>query len=157
MVQLYSAGARNFLLMNVPPIGRGPTGNREIADSIQNWNKRLINVAAEFRYSYPDVTVHEFDTFRFFNRVMDDPTSFPETAIYKNLTDECSDYTRDDIQFDWFSEECGVRRNQYLWRDALHPTSPVHEAMASQIAELLRGRGMFGRTDESGYKKLRRA
>ncbi|KAL9128826.1 MAG: hypothetical protein Q9217_002579 [Psora testacea] len=136
---LYTAGARNFLLMNVPPIGRAPVGNPSIASSISDWNKRLMDVAADFRKDHAGVTVHEFDTFTFFNRVMDHPASFPETAHYINVTDYCPAYAGKPVDLDSVYEECGVALKQYLWWDGLHTTSPVHEAMASQIAEQLRG------------------
>lgn len=38
---------------------------------------------------------------------------------------------------DTFLEECGVPVNQYFWLNNIHPTYPVHEAVAAQIAQLL--------------------
>ena len=31
-----------------------------------------------------------------------------------------------------------MKLEQYLWHDALHPTTAVHDAMAAQIAKMLK-------------------
>lgn len=38
---------------------------------------------------------------------------------------------------DTFYDVCGVPVNEYFWLNALHPTYPIHEAVAAQIAKLL--------------------
>lgn len=35
------------------------------------------------------------------------------------------------------SPECPLAQKQYFWLDALHPTPPIHEAMAAEIEEIL--------------------
>ena len=40
---------------------------------------------------------------------------------------------------DTYYPECGAPANAYMWGDSLHPTSPVHEVVARQIAGALRG------------------
>ena len=38
-----------------------------------------------------------------------------------------------------FEEECGLPINKYFWRDSLHVTFPVHDAVAARVAGMLRG------------------
>lgn len=38
---------------------------------------------------------------------------------------------------DTFIEGCGIPVDQYFWLNALHPTGPIHEVVADQIAQLL--------------------
>jgi hypothetical protein len=35
------------------------------------------------------------------------------------------------------SPECAFPQKQYFWLDALHPTPPIHEAMAAEVQILL--------------------
>lgn len=35
-----------------------------------------------------------------------------------------------------FNSTCGVPRNEYFWADGLHPTSTVHDLIASQIVDV---------------------
>lgn len=68
--------------------------------------------------------------------MIDDPKSYPETAIYKNTTNDCSEY-KDSGKKDDFNKKCGIKLEQYLWHDPLHPTTAVHDAIAAQIAQML--------------------
>lgn len=38
---------------------------------------------------------------------------------------------------DTFYEGCGVPVDQYFWLNSLHPTGPIHEVVAEQVAKLL--------------------
>lgn len=46
-----------------------------------------------------------------------------------------------------FDPDCGIPQRQYFWLDALHPTPPVHDVLAKEVAEQLernQGVGMRG-------------
>ena len=38
---------------------------------------------------------------------------------------------------DTLDESCGVPVNQYFWLNTLHPTYPVHDVVAEQVAKAL--------------------
>lgn len=38
---------------------------------------------------------------------------------------------------DTLIESCGIPVDQYFWLNSLHPTGPIHEVVADQVAKLL--------------------
>lgn len=163
-LQLYSYGARNFLLLNVPPIDRTP-GSRILSPAnrtaeagyIGRFNFRHGALAWSLAGKHPDTTVFQLDTNYLFTRVIEDPTQFPETAGYRNTTNDCAAYTEwvvsdfadePDLQTElidvsgtptltFFAPSCGVPVDEYLWLNGLHPTYPMHNFIASQAVKLL--------------------
>jgi phospholipase/lecithinase/hemolysin len=99
--ELYYAGARNFAFLNVPPVDRAPLTNvqsvanqeEEKAD-ILAWNKALISMAKSLKRQFSDVNIFTVDANQLFTKVLDDPASFPQTALYKNTTSCCLAYEK---------------------------------------------------------------
>ncbi len=139
MLKLYHSGARNFLFMNAPPIDRTPYGIPAQGLAAEYFNARLVEKASNFSATYPDTNVFQFDTHSFFNTVIDQPQSFPETALYRNTTKHCLKYVGGTKKKGFSDPSCGAPMREFLWRDSLHTTWPVHRAMASQIVRLLGG------------------
>ena len=139
--QLHTAGAQNFLLLNVPPINRGPNERKPspLAKSIPSWNARLAKLAALFGSTFPEASVFLFDTHDLFSRILAAPGDFQPTRHLSNLTDQCDGYVRDVTSQEMYKRECGVPFDQYFWRDGLHVTFPVHRGGAEEVAGLLRG------------------
>lgn len=140
--ELYQAGARNFLLLNVPPVNLAPLTSAQgpqvqaIEDgAIQDFNDRLAALAHQVQYTYADVTVFLYDTHRVFSQVLQYPATYPQTAGYKNTTDYCVAYENGTPQEDSFNATCGIPVNQYFWLNSLHPTYPMQDVMAQQIAQ----------------------
>ncbi len=104
--------------------------------AVSDWNKGLLALALDLTLTHPDATVFHFDTHALFNEVIDDPTSYPQTAGYSNTRDNCEEYKTAEKKDD-FKAKCGMKLEKYLWHDALHPTPAVHDAMAAQIAQML--------------------
>jgi phospholipase/lecithinase/hemolysin len=99
--ELYSAGARNFVFLNVPPIDRSPLAlaNSALDQStqyvdIKAWNEALISMAQSLKAAKPDVNVFTIDTNKYFTEVLNSPSSFPQTALYKNTTEYCNAYAK---------------------------------------------------------------
>jgi phospholipase/lecithinase/hemolysin len=133
--QLYKAGARNFLFVNLPPIDRSPGAmkaerrakmlgkpsilqdNNEPRDRRQifhEWNDKLIQSARAFCDSHPeDITVMIYSSYDTFTRVLDDPASHG--------------FSLDDID-----KEGGA-----IWNDNLHPTTAMHDLVAKDMASFL--------------------
>lgn len=139
--QLYTAGARNFLLLNVPPLHRGPHHSKSssLANSISSWNGRLANLATNFGSVYARTSVFLFDTYDLFNKILDAPADFEQTRHLGNLEDQCDKYVGTLAGQDMYEKECGLPYDQYFWRDGLHVTFPVHQVLGEGVAGLLRG------------------
>lgn len=98
--ELYQAGARNFLFMNVPAVHRSPLmvgqGNATVElgrAAIEDFNTRISDMAQNFAQQRTDATIFMLDTFSLFDGVLDDPQSRPETEVYTNTTGFCSAYS----------------------------------------------------------------
>ncbi|KAL8718936.1 MAG: hypothetical protein Q9225_003998 [Loekoesia sp. 1 TL-2023] len=142
--QLYATGARNFLILNVPPIDRspgiiakGPSAVASIGAYIPIFNARFAALANALNNSHPDAKVFVFDTYTLFKRVLDNPSKFPQTKIIRNTDGFCPAY-HNAPTMDFNDPRCGLAVNQYFWLNELHPTYPVHEVAAVEIAKFLR-------------------
>ncbi|KAL9597486.1 MAG: hypothetical protein Q9219_005119 [cf. Caloplaca sp. 3 TL-2023] len=139
--QLYRYGARNFVLNDVPPIDRGPHVNKPDASieaqDINDFNYRMTRLFASFTKQHKDVSMSLFNTNKVFSLVIDDPSVYPQTAIYKDTTGSCAAYEQmpgDLPSMNHFNSACPYPANEYLWLNGLHPTYPIHEAIAAQLA-----------------------
>jgi len=140
--ELYYAGARNFAFLNVPPVDRSPLSlANSVTDQaiekadIASWNDALISLAKSIKTDKPDVNVFTIDTNKYFTEVLDNPKSFPQTALYKNTTNYCDAYANGTPTDDYLNATaCGIPVNQYFWLNTLHPTYPMHDVLAQQVA-----------------------
>ncbi|KAJ7187236.1 hypothetical protein C8R46DRAFT_1059191 [Mycena filopes] len=109
---LYDAGARNFLLINVPAIDRAPAkGNKP---NYIAWNVDLKAASAHFARLHPDATVLIYSAYDTFNAILDDP-----------------------IAHGFALEDVGMAGGP-MWVDHLHPSSRVHGFVARDMATFLR-------------------
>ncbi|KAL8958855.1 MAG: hypothetical protein Q9193_004169 [Seirophora villosa] len=130
---LYDYGARSFLLHNVPPIDRGtkPIEARAVSD----FNKRMVRLFATFTSKHNDVSVLLFNTHSVFSQAIAQPSVWPQTANLKDTTGNCKAYESGDVpSMDYYDSTCQYPVNQYFWLNGLHPTYPIHEALAAQVA-----------------------
>lgn len=108
-----------------------------VAQDINDFNYRMTKLFDSFTKD-KDVSVLLFHTNKLFSEVIDDPSVFPQTAIYKNTTGSCKAYEQGEVpRMDFFNSTCEYPVNEYLWLNGLHPTYPVHEALAAQLAVAL--------------------
>ncbi|KAG4424869.1 hypothetical protein IFR04_002029 [Cadophora malorum] len=139
--QLYYAGGRNFAFLNVPPVDRSPLALANTADQqalekadILAWNKLVVDMANKIKDEKPDVNIFLVDSYKYFTEVLDKPKKYKQTALYKNTTAYCADYQNGTPATDTFIASCGVPVNQYFWLNSLHPTYPMHDVLAEQVA-----------------------
>lgn len=142
--KLYDSGARNFLFLNVPPVERSPLTKAQGAAAVTEeaadlaaFNTGISNLTATLKATHADTNVFSFDTHALFNTVLDDPSSFPQTSIYKNTTDYCIAYENGTAANDTFDLSCGIPVNEYFWLNTLHPTYPMHNVLAQEVSMLL--------------------
>lgn len=141
----YRSGARNFLFLMVPPINRAPLTTQldsrrpffRQARAIADWNRRLVNLAVNLTRTYDDATSFVFDTNGLFNQILDDPKQYEQTRDLVMTSSYCPLYSRGTSSMDTLLNKCQVPVDQYFWLNSLHPTFPVHNAMASEIAKML--------------------
>ncbi|KAI9698546.1 MAG: hypothetical protein M1820_007436 [Bogoriella megaspora] len=142
--KLYKNGARNFLLLNVPPVNQSPGtttyGSGAITSegaAITDFNNKLSAAAKNLSSTYTDTTVFVFDSNTVFSNILSKPSTYPQTAAVKNTTGYCTAYQNGTPAQNTFDPSCGVPVDQYFWLNTLHPTFPVHNATAAQIVKTL--------------------
>ncbi|KAK7756286.1 hypothetical protein SLS62_001512 [Diatrype stigma] len=143
--ELYGAGARNFVFLDVPPVDRSPMMIRQGPDDaaaeklvLARWNELVAGLAADLKAAHPDdANVWTYSSSQSFGAALDDPTVYAATAEMKNLTQYCDAYMSGTPEPDTFIESCGVPVNQYFWLNELHPTYPIHDVVAQGVADTL--------------------
>lgn len=142
--KVYASGARNFLFLMVPPVNHAPMiahldsplTLRLSARAIADWNRRLVDLAADLTQG-SEAVAWVFDTNGLFNQILDGPRQFRQTAGLAVTDQFCPSYARGTSEFDTWSQGCQAPVNGYFWLNSLHPTYPVHDALASEIAKML--------------------
>ena len=119
-------------------MNRAPNAPAALAQSIPDWNLRLKKMAVDLSSKYADVSVFTFETDVLMNQILDDPSSYKETAKIKNTNEYCPAYGKNVPRLDYSDPSCSAPYNQYFWLDSLHPMPSVHQALASAVAEGLR-------------------
>lgn len=96
---LYEAGARNFVLLNVPPIERSPLtveqGEEAVgleSEALERFNGLVEGLAAEVAGERDGASVWVYDTYKSFSEVLDDPAAYPATEGLKDTTTFCEEY-----------------------------------------------------------------
>jgi phospholipase/lecithinase/hemolysin len=113
--ELYQAGARNFLFVNVPPVHRSPAWRNGDSPpvTILTWNQKLREVAEYFQSNHSDATVMLFSSWDCFTTILDEPTRHG------------------------FSKSDPGTAGGGIWVDRLHPTSRMHDYIARDISQFL--------------------
>jgi len=115
--RLYAVGARNFLFIDVPPIHLSPAvadHRREEASRLYStWNFSFCRQIEAFCAAHGDLTALLFSSYRLFMSLLENPNThgFEAQDVHKMGGD--------------------------IWADHLHPTSKVHDIVASGIADFL--------------------
>ena len=134
---LYYQGARQFLLMNVPDIGKTPAV--QILDSIypdvpiaaiatgltDAFNFQLLNLQGNLMNLYSGMDIRTFDAYTLLNSIISNPDDYGiEVTNVPCVTPNIAPY------------KC-TNPDTYLFWDGLHPTKAVHKIMAHDAAEVL--------------------
>lgn len=136
---LYETGARNFMLVDVPPIFQCPCGklpsisfirgancdsdtpqvpaqyqsDPNIIRTYYDWNENLHKGAAEFITKHPDITLLMYSSWDVFDKVYQDP-----------------------VKFGFRARDLKMARGG-IWADFIHPTSKMHAVLAKDMEEFL--------------------
>lgn len=112
-------GARNFLLIDVPPINRSPAAinadfTSEIEERVTTWNDLLQSQASEFHAGSESASMFIFSSHRTLVDVFDDPTAHG------------------------FEESDSTEEGGGIWEDELHLTADMHRVLAERLLTSLR-------------------
>ncbi|KAJ3557005.1 hypothetical protein NM688_g1712 [Phlebia brevispora] len=112
---VYNAGAQNFLLVNMPPMERSPTGVRieRSHGTFEKWNDVLQTSAKQFASDHPGVTMLIYSSHATFTRVLNDPAAYG--------------FRKEDLR----------KAGGSIWADQSHPSSKMHDEMAKDMISFM--------------------
>ncbi|KAJ7189175.1 hypothetical protein C8R46DRAFT_1341741 [Mycena filopes] len=123
----YTAGARNFLFINVPPMERSPlmiagqnaAGLVLLQSVITTYNTKLAAKVAAFKAANSGVTTWLWDAHTAFTTILNAPTQFG------------------------FVDAVSFGATGDFWGNNYHPSSAAHQIFAKQISAQLAGTAWF--------------
>ncbi|GAA5876378.1 hypothetical protein JCM3774_005315 [Rhodotorula dairenensis] len=138
--ELYALGARNFLVLSIPPTQRTPfiaglpAEVRALYEAdLSAQNEALTSFIQTIEPAYNGTKVTLFDTQPVFADVLDNYRSYG----FKDNSTYCDIYASISTQPSLFLPQCGIPLAQYVWWNSGHPSWPVHQILASKIAQAL--------------------
>ena len=124
ITSLIAAGARNFLAVNLPDLGKIPAGNDPANLLSPLWSAYTAEFNARFLDPAflagldPSINLTAFDAFELFNDAINNPLKYGFT----NVTDACLP-TAGPIPI---APPC-ANPDEYLFWDSAHPTAAAHQ------------------------------
>ena len=130
---LSAAGARTFLVWNVPNIGltpalrmAGPAASQLATTLSVAFNAQLMPLLGQIAAAVPSIRIVSFDAFGLLTSIVADPGAYGMS----NVTSAC--VTPSEPPF-----KCGLP-DEFLFWDGIHPTRATHAIIAQQVMGLLR-------------------
>ena len=129
VIDLYDAGGRNFLVPNLPPLGRIPGEVGGAYQSILNarsaqFNLELSNRLDNLVQTLPGITIHRVNFHAGLTAVLEDPGTFG----LSNVTGQA---------FNPVTNQVVPNPDQYLFWDNIHPTASAHWLLGSLAADVI--------------------
>jgi outer membrane lipase/esterase len=130
---LAAAGATDFLVLNAPNLGVAPAvtalGPQAIGAAMMfsaGYNNGLSDALDGLELMFPDITVTRFDTFAFLTTVAANGAAFglPQTTV------PC-------LTFFVLEDAVCDKPKEYLFWDAVHPTTATHRLIARKVEKAL--------------------
>jgi len=117
---LIAAGATDFLVVNLPPLGLVPRNNGSPTTSVpatqlaQAYDQALAGAMSQIAASVKGINLFQLDTYTLFNTIVGPP-------IYKGFADVV----------DMSQGNTAINPDTYLFWDSLHPTTYGHSLLAA--------------------------
>jgi thermolabile hemolysin len=160
MEKLYTDGARQFLVINLPPLGYTPRFNGSQSDITtynnlsQQYNAALATMLAGLKSNHPTIAMNQLDVYSLVNDARANPQLYGLTNVTASaapgLTPGATSYNTGQIV---------PNPNQYLFWDDLHPTAGVHLILAHRALDLFFPPGDYNRnvaSDAGDYVAYRK-
>lgn len=157
---LYTHGARQFLVINLPPLGYTPRFNGSestitTANSrAQQFNSALAMMVAGFQTSHPAINLYQLDVYSLVLDARANPALYGLTNVTQPAAPGLSP---GDTSYD--TSQLAPNPNQYLFWDDLHPTTAVHQVLGHRALDLFYPAGDYSRnvdTDAADYVLFRK-
>jgi len=137
---LYDLGARNFLVPNLPDLGKTPRAlsmGDQISmalTSLTQTHNSLLDVSLANLSQLEDINIVQPDAFSLLNQTI----ANPEELGLTNVTDSCIEPISEDGKLNATNGfvEC-ENPDQYLFWDGIHPTTVAHAQLAEDALEAL--------------------
>ncbi|KAG8809576.1 hypothetical protein FRC17_003379 [Serendipita sp. 399] len=113
------AGARNFVLLDVPSLDRSPGAldqeeiSSEIRESCKEWNEAMKSGIRDFSKISKEANMRLFSSERFLSNILDSPEDYG------------------------FDEADTCLENGAIWADELHLATEVHRLLAKELIQAL--------------------
>ncbi|KAL3440806.1 hypothetical protein BJX65DRAFT_314458 [Aspergillus insuetus] len=138
---LHSAGYKDFLFLNLPPIDLTPSGQNQApedrspnATQIALWNDILQQHAQKFQRRHRDSNSFVYDTNSQLQAVLASPADYGIV----NTTNTCPGAKQPDIETNYEAYGCPTSLWTYFWYDSGHITSRVHQLVAEGLEHFLK-------------------
>ncbi|KAL9607885.1 MAG: hypothetical protein Q9167_007248 [Letrouitia subvulpina] len=139
---LYDSGARNFLVINLPPLELAPQFNgaddatkaEEVKTAIEAFNGRVPDLLEQLRGTHGDASWQWYDLHELFERTIEDQGQAEMAEIGKNALTNVRDKSPPGS-----SGGGNEGAEGYFWLNEIHPTRAVHQVLAKEIAGELGG------------------
>lgn len=135
MSQLIAAGAKYFLVLSLPDIGKTPRIVGDEAKSAlvtaltENYNQALKSTVDGLGAANPDIKVYSFDVFSYMNQIIQSGVFPNTTGTYLILTENWK-YT--------YNEDGSLKHHDnasdYMFWDSIHPMTATHKLLADKVA-----------------------
>jgi outer membrane lipase/esterase len=129
---LYRAGGRNFLWVNLPSFDKVPSAagysaavRAGLAAGSQTFNANYAAALTQLKEQYPLITITSVDAFALFNDMIDNPGKYGFT----NVTD--------DARADYLAGNTSLNPDQYLFWNDDHMTTAADKYIAQNAADAL--------------------
>lgn len=135
MSQLVAAGARYFLVLGLPDIGKAPriVGNETesalVSTLAESYNQALQATINGLEEANPDVKIYYFDVFSYMDQIIASGVFPNTTGTYLILTENWG-YT--------YNEDGSLKHHDnasdYMFWDSIHPMTATHKLLADKVS-----------------------
>lgn len=137
IIKLYSRGARNFLIPNLPNLGATPavtiSGDPDLAALARQasigYNIELENVLFSLD-AFPGIHIVRLDVFAIVDEIIASPKAFG----FNNVEDSCIQFFPPPMPDE---DQICDRPNKYLFWDFIHPTKRAHQVLSHRAEDVL--------------------
>ena len=132
---LAADGARNFVILNVPDLGRTPeeAGHAAVATELSRLYDARLGTSLHSLAAADHLDIHLINSFGLIDQAVADPAKFHLTNVTTPV------WTGDfENPFSGTLNATGAAQNSYLFFDHLHPTETGHLALANLAVSALK-------------------